>query len=65
MAKEQAREEAALDAVRKYCIACLGIAAVASWTPMEWWAAAALIAGLAVFPAAYIFRLYYPIEKNQ
>ncbi len=60
--KEREREASATDAVRRFCLTCLAIAMVATWTPITWWAAAALIAGLAVFPIAYIFRLYYPIE---
>lgn len=63
-AKEQAREDAAHLAVRRFCLCCMGIAMVTTWTPLEWWAAAALIAGLAVFPAAYIFRLYFPVAND-
>lgn len=63
-AKEQAREDAAHLAVRKFCYTCMGIAMVTTWTPLEWWAAAALIAGLAVFPVAYIFRLYFPVAYD-
>lgn len=63
-AKEQAREDAAHMAIRKYCYTCMGIAMVTTWTSLEWWAAAALIAGLAVFPAAYIFRLYFPVAHD-
>lgn len=61
IAEAQAKEDAAIAAVKKFCYACFGLAMLTTWTPMEWWAAAALIAGGAVFPAAYIFRLYYPM----
>lgn len=50
-------------AVRKYLLFCLGTMMVATWSPMEWWAALALMAGVAVFPAVYIFRLHYPLEE--
>lgn len=65
MAKEQARENAAMKAALHYGIACLGIVLLAAVSKLPGWAAIALMAGLAVFPVAYIFRLYYPIEgKN-
>lgn len=60
--KERELEACAQDAVRRFCLICFAIAMVATWTPIEWWAAAALIAGLAVFPLVYIYRLYNPIE---
>ena len=62
LAAEMEKDDKAFAAVRRYCFAVFGTAMVATWTPMEWWAAAALIAGLAVFPVAYIFRLYFPLE---
>ena len=61
--KELEREANAQDAIRRFCLICFAIAMVATWTPITWWAAAALIAGLAVFPAVYIYRLYNPIEE--
>ena len=61
--KEREREADATEAVRRFCLICFAIAMVATWTPIEWWAAAALIAGLAVFPVVYIYRLYNPIEE--
>lgn len=64
IAEAKAKEDAAFTAAKRFCYSSLGIAMVATWTPMEWWAAAALIAGLAVFPAAYVFRLYYRINEN-
>lgn len=57
------RERKATEAVKAYVYICFIIAMVTTWTPLEWWAAAALVAGLAVFPLAYIFRLYYPIGR--
>lgn len=60
LAQEQAREDAATLAVQRYMMACIGTMLMAMLTPFPWWASATLIAGLAVFPAAYIIRLYFP-----
>lgn len=60
-ARERAREDAAVMAVKRYSVACAGIMLVTALTPFPWWAAMALIPGLAVFPTAYIYRLYVPI----
>lgn len=59
LAQERAREDAATLAVQRYVMACIGTVLVAMLTPFPWWAAAALALGLAVFPVAYIFRLYF------
>lgn len=60
------RDQAAEAAVRKYAYISLIIMLFANWTPIPWYGAAALVAGLAVLTAAYIFRLYYPLkEVNQ
>lgn len=64
-AQEAKREENAMDAIRAYIYVCIGTVLAASWTPLPWYGAVALAAGLAVFPAAYIFRLYYPIEGGE
>ena len=62
-AKEQAREDAAMAAVRYYGLACLGVIWLTAVTRFPFWAAVALMAASAVFPAVYIFRLYHPIER--
>ena len=62
-AQEAAREDAATAAVQYYGVGCLVILLVAAVTKLPFWAAIALIAGLAVFPIAYIFRLYNPIGR--
>lgn len=49
-------------AVRKYVYACVGNLLLVGFTSFPWWAALALTLGLAVFPAAYIYRLYVPGE---
>lgn len=48
-------------AVEKWSIASLVVMLVSAVTQMPFLVAMALILGGAVFPAAYIFRLYYPI----
>ena len=51
------KENAAILAVQYYARVCIGVVLVTLLTPFPWWAAIALTAGLAVFPAAYIYRL--------
>lgn len=53
-------------AMEQYCFACLVVLLVSAVTRLHFLVAMALILGGAVFPAAYIFRLYYPIggEEN-
>lgn len=58
-AQDKAREDAATLAVQRYAMACIGTVAMAMLTPFPWWASVALMAGLAVFPVAYIIRLYF------
>lgn len=52
------KEEAAEMACTKYGYACVAILLLSAWTPIPFYAAVALIAGLAVFPIAYIVKLY-------
>lgn len=51
------------DACRKYGIACLVILILTAISNMNVFFSVALALGLAVFPAVYIFRLYYPLEE--
>lgn len=53
-------EEKAVLAVRRYVGACLGTLVLAGFTNLPVYAAVALALGLAVFPVAYIYRLYVP-----
>lgn len=62
LAKELAREEAATTAVKRYGISCMAILCLTIFTNLPLWAAVTLALGLGVFPAAYIFRLYYPLR---
>lgn len=58
--KARELEEKGTMAVRKYVYACVGNLLLVGFTSFPWWAALALTLGLAVFPAAYIYRLYVP-----
>lgn len=62
LAKELEREEAATTAVKKYITVCLATFCLTIFTNLPVWAAVTLALGLVVFPAAYIFRLYFPEE---
>ena len=56
-------ECAANNAVRIYGLMALVTLLVCATTPMPLYGAAAFIMGAAVIVAAYIFRLFYPIER--
>lgn len=62
LALELAREEAATDAVRKYVVFCLAMLCLTIFTHLPLWGAITTAVSMGVFPAAYIFRLYYPLE---
>ena len=62
LALELAREQAAIDAVKRYGVFCLAMLCLTIFTYLPLWAAITTALGLGVFPAAYIFRLYYPLE---
>lgn len=62
-AKARALEAAATTATRRYVIACSAVVLVTLLTPFPWYGAMALIPGLAVFPMAYIYRLYVPMGE--
>lgn len=62
-AKAVELEFKSVSAVRYYGILCLVVLLVSAVTRLPFWAAAALIAGGAIFPAVYIYRLYNPIER--
>lgn len=59
--KDRELEEKGTMAVRRYVYACVGNLLLVGFTSFPWWAAVALTLGLAVFPAAYIYRLYVPL----
>ena len=57
------RDMKAEEAVRKYGVACLLILLMTAVFRLNVLVAIALTLGLAVFPAAYIYRLYVPLEE--
>ena len=59
------KEEAAEMACTKYGYACVAILLLSAWTPLPFYAAVALIAGLAVFPAVYIVKLVGLLEVKK
>lgn len=61
-ARAQQLEDKSMAALRYYGVLCLVVLLISALTRLPFWAAAALILGGMVFPAAYIFRLYYPLE---
>jgi hypothetical protein len=63
MIQQWERDNAAYNSVIRYVFGCLILMLVTVWTPMPCWAAAATIFGTAVCEAAYLFRLYFPVEE--
>lgn len=59
------KEEAAEMACTKYGYTCVAILLLSAWTPLPFYAAVALIAGLAVFPAVYIVKLFGLLEVKE
>lgn len=57
-AEMRKKDEAAELACTKYGYACVAILLTCCVTPLPFYGAAALIAGLAVFPVVYIAKLY-------
>ena len=62
VARAQLLEDKSVAAVRYYGVLCLVVMLISALTRLPFWAAMALIAGGAVFPVVYIFRLYNPLE---
>lgn len=59
------KEEAAEMVCTKYGYACVAILLLSAWTPLPFYAALALIAGLAVFPAVYIAKQFGLLEVKE
>lgn len=59
------KEEAAEMVCTKYGYACVAILLLSAWTPLPFYAALALIAGLAVFPVVYIVKLFGLLEVKK
>ena len=64
MREDMERENKSSEAIKRYILVCLATLCFAAFSPFPVWAAAAFCLGGAVFPASYIFRLYYPIENG-
>lgn len=64
MREDMERECKSSEAIKRYILVCLATLCFAAFSPFPVWAAAAFCLGGAVFPASYIFRLYYPIENE-
>ena len=64
MREDREREYKSSKAIKRYILVCLATLCFAAFSPFPVWAAAAFCLGGAVFPASYIFRLYYPIENE-
>ena len=62
--EDMEREYKASEAIKRYILVCLATLCFAAFSPFPVWAAATFCLGGAVFPASYIFRLYYPIENE-
>lgn len=65
MREDMERENKSSEAIKRYILVCLATMCFAAFSPFPVWAAAAFCLGGAVFPASYIFRLYYPIDENE
>lgn len=63
--EDMEREYKASEAIKRYILVCLATLCFSAFSPFPVWAAAAFCLGGAVFPASYIFRLYYPIEESE
>jgi hypothetical protein len=64
MREDMEREYKSSEAIKRYILVCLATLCFAAFSPFPVWAAAAFCLGGAVFPASYIFRLYYPFENE-
>lgn len=62
--EDREREYKSSEAIKRYILVCLATLCFSAFSPFPVWAAAAFCLGGAVFPASYIFRLYYPFENE-
>ena len=62
--EDMEREYKASEAIKRYILVCMATLCFAAFSPFPVWAAATFCLGGAVFPASYIFRLYFPIENE-
>lgn len=62
--EDMEREYKASEAIKRYILVCLALLCFAAFSPFPVWAAITFCVASAVFPASYIFRLYFPIENE-
>ena len=65
MREDMEREYKSSEAIKRYVLVCLATLCFSAFSPFPVWAAAAFCLGGAVFPASYIFRLYFPFESEE
>lgn len=63
--EDMEREYKSSEAIKRYILVCLATLCVSAFTPFPVWGAVTFCLGGAVFPASYIFRLYFPIEESE
>ena len=63
--EDMEREYKSSEAIKRYILVCLATLCFSAFSPFPVWAAVAFCLGGGVFPASYIFRLYYPIDENE
>lgn len=64
MREDMEREYKVSEAIKRYILVCLATLCFSAFSPFPVWGAITFCLGGAVFPASYIFRLYYPIENE-
>lgn len=62
--EDMERDCKASEAIKRYILVCMATLCFAAFSPFPVWAAITFCVASAVFPAAYIFRLYFPIENE-
>lgn len=62
--EDMEREYKSSEAIKRYILVCLATLCFSAFSPFPVWGAVTFCLGGAVFPASYIFRLYYPIENE-
>ena len=62
--EDMEREYKSSEAIKRYILVCLATLCFSAFSPFPVWAAITFCVASAVFPASYIFRLYFPIENE-
>lgn len=65
MREDMEREYKSSEAIKRYILVCLATMCFAAFSPFPVWAAITFCVASAVFPASYIFRLYFPINESE